>query len=69
MASTVCIMNGTVRLHTVTRRDIVMRVADSLICDTPPHFACSPRPAAKCLTFAEGKALVRASATMSSVGQ
>ena len=26
-------MNGTVRLRTVTRRDIVTRVADSPICD------------------------------------
>ena len=32
-ASTVCIMNGTVRLRTVTRRDIVTRVANSPICD------------------------------------
>ena len=37
--------------------------------DTPPHFSCSLSPAAKCLTFAEGNALVRVSATMLSVGQ
>src|SRR5712672_2333971 len=37
--------------------------------NTPPHFVRSPSPAAKCLTLAEGKALVSSSATMSSVGQ
>jgi hypothetical protein len=37
--------------------------------DTPPHFARRPSPVAKCFTLADGKALVRVSATMSSVGQ
>ena len=33
MASTVCIINGTVRLCTVTQHDIITRIADSPICD------------------------------------
>ena len=36
---------------------------------TPPLLSSAPRPVAKCLTLAEGSALVSASATMSSVGQ
>src|SRR5258708_36811879 len=37
--------------------------------NTPPHFAHSPRPPAKCFTFADGNALLTESATMLSVGQ
>ena len=37
--------------------------------NTPPQGAASPSCDAKCLTFAEGRALVSVSATMSSVGQ
>src|SRR5260370_25074598 len=37
--------------------------------NTPPHFAHSLRPAAKCFTLADGKALVSELTTMSSVRQ
>ena len=37
--------------------------------NTPPHFAHSLRPVLKCLTLADGKALVSALATMLLVGQ
>ena len=37
--------------------------------NTPPQTNTSPSSFAKCLTFGEGKAFVRASATMSFVGQ
>ena len=37
--------------------------------NTPPQGAASPSWDAKCLTFADGRALVSVSATISSVGQ
>ena len=37
--------------------------------NTPPQTVTSPRAVAKCFTFADGRAFVRVSATISSVGQ